>query len=241
VLRDADRSLASWLGQLLPPGVGLRFETPDSAWLSQPPEPLFLSVFLHSIRQDARGRQSGWEDLRDPDGRVVGRRTAAPHYRLSYLITAWAASRVTDSASGGAFERAMAEHELLGLVVDGCASHGLLPDDCLEGALADGAARTMIECATADSPDLAAPTWTGLRIGPRAHLELVLVAPGRPLVLAEVAPPAREIVLNAGQKPTRARSQPSPVSSATPVPSPLPRTLRRWEKQTITESGPPPR
>jgi hypothetical protein len=238
VLRDADRSLASWLGQLLPPGAGLRFEAPDPGWLSEPPEPLFLSAFLLSVRQDARGRQSGWSDLRDPDGRVVGRQAAAPHYRLSYLITAWAASQVTGSPPDSASDIAMAEHELLGLVVDGCASHGVLPDDCLEGVLADGAASTVIECAAADSPSLAATTWAGLGIGPRAHLELALVAPARAAVLAEIAPPAREIVLNAAQRQAPAKASP-PSPAASPAAGPAFGTLRRWEKQTITEPGLP--
>jgi hypothetical protein len=230
VLRDADRSLASWLGQLLPPGVGLRFEAPDPQWLSKPPEPLFLSAFLHTIRQDPRGRQSGWSDLRDADGRVVGRQAAPPYYRLGYLITAWASGQVADGLS----DRAMAEHEVLGLVVDGCASFAVLPDDCLEGTLADGAAKTVIECATTDSPAVAAATWTGLGIGPRAHLELILVTPARAVVLADIAPPAREIVLNAGQQPgtevTRATAADLKPAATHPF-----GTLRRWEKQTINE------
>jgi Pvc16 N-terminal domain len=235
MLRDADRSLANWLGTLLPPGVGLRFDPPDHRWLSQPPEPLFLSAFLHTVRQDPRGRQSGWSDLREPDGRVVGRQAAPPHYRLGYLITAWAAEQVADSPS----DRAMAEHEVLGLVVDGSASHGVLPEDCLSGALAEAAARIVLECGAADSPAIATATWAGLGIGPRAHLELALVAPARSVVLTDIAPPAREIVLNAGQRPT---------TSATPATAPEREaaavrpfgTLRRWEKRTITEPASAP-
>lgn len=232
MLRDADRSLANWLANLLPPGVGLRFEAPDPQWLSQPPEPLFLSAFLHSVRQDARGRQSGWSDLRDSGGRVVGRQAPPPHFRLGYLITAWAAGQVTDNPS----DRAMAEHEILGLVLEGCANLGVLPQDCLEGALADSAAKIVVECGAVDSPVFAAAGWSDLGIGPRTHLELALVAPARPVVLTDIAPPAREIVLNAGQLP----GPPGPRAIAPDPGSAAGQpfgTVRRWEKRTISESA----
>jgi hypothetical protein len=235
VLRDADRSLASWLGKLLPPGVGLRFDAPDPRWLSQPPEPLFLSAFLHSVRQDSRGRQSGWSDLREPDGRVVGRQAAPPHYRLGYLITAWAADQVADSSS----DRVMAEHEVLGLVIDGCASHAILPEDSLAGMLAEGAAKILIECGAAESPAIATATWAGLGIGPRAHLELALVAPARAVILTDIAPPAREIILNAGQRPATAPTPASTHNRQAAATHPF-GTLRRWEKRTISEPPSPP-
>jgi hypothetical protein len=235
VLHDADRSLASWLGKLLPTGVGVRFEAPDPQWRSQPPEPLFLSAFLHSVRQDARGRESGWSDLRDSGGRVVARQAPPQHFRVGYLITAWAANQAADNPS----DLAMAEHELLGLVVNGCASLGILPEDCLEGALAEDAARIVIECGPADSPTIAAATWSGLGIGPRAHLELVLVAPARAVTLTDIAPPAREIVLNAGQRPGAPAPDPATRDCRAEAVRPF-GTVRRWEKQTVSEPGAPP-
>lgn len=221
VLRDADRSLANWLGRLLPPGVGVRFETPEPQWTARPPEPLFVDAFLHSIGQDARGGQSGWSDLRDADGRVVGRRQAARFFRLSYLITAWAARR---SADGDADGRVIAEHDVLGLVLNACAHHGVLPSDCLEGALTESGLQTVLEC-EAGSPITANGLWAGLGIVPRAHLDLTLVAPAVPPVLTDIAPPAREIVVNAGQE----------LTTSAPIEHPF-GTLRRWEKQTINEA-----
>lgn len=235
MLRDADRSLSSWLAKLLPPGVGLRFEAPDPKWPSQPPEPLFLSLFLHSVRQDARGRESGWSDLRDSGGRVVGRQAPPPHFRLGYLITAWAATSVAASPS----DRALAEHEVLGLVLDGCANVGVLPQDCLEGALADSAAKIVIECGPADSAALGATAWTDLGIGPRTNLELALVSPARAAVLTDIAPPTREIVLNAAPRPgssvPRATAEDLRPTASRPF-----GTLRRWEKQTINEPAAQP-
>lgn len=231
VLRDADRSLANWLGQELPSGVGLRFEPPAPQWVAKPPEPLFINAFLLSIRQDARGAQSGWSELRDGDGRVVGRQPTTRYFRLTYLITAW--------ASGPAGDAVMAEHEVLGFVLGACARHGCLPGDCLEGVLAESGAETAFECAPADSPAAAGALWAGLGLAPRAHLELVLVAPAKPAVLTDLAPPAREIVLNAGQEPAVSRPaavSPSPSGSPSASGSPTPfGTLRRWEKHTVSE------
>jgi hypothetical protein len=231
VLRDADRSLAGWLGRVLPPGIGLRFEAPDPQWAQRPPEPLFVDAFLHGVRQDARGRRSGWSDLRDADGRIVGRQPAAQYFRLSYLVTAWASGQDTD---GGAGDRALAEHEVLGFVLDACGQHGVLPDDCLEGALAASGLQTVLECAPEDSA-VAGALWSGLGIGPRACLELVLVAPARPPALTELAPPARELVLNASQQPTGTQAA-AAGSPATERDRPF-GTLRRWERTTIEETS----
>jgi Pvc16 N-terminal domain len=227
VLRDADRSLANWLGRQLPAGVGLRFDAPDPQWTKRPPEPLFIDAFLHSVLRDERGHQSGWSDLRDADGRVVGRQGAAQYFRLGYLITAWAAR---PEPPGDAADRAMAEHEVLGFVLDACAQYGVLPDDCLEGSLAESGVKTVLECAQADSPAAPGALWAGLGIGPRAYLELVLVAPAKAPVLADIAPPAREIVLNADQP---ARADPGSAPASQPE-RPF-GTLRRWDKQTINE------
>jgi hypothetical protein len=218
VLRDADRSLASFLRRLLPPGVGLRFETPDPRWLARPPEPLFISAFLHSVRQDDRGRQSGWSDVRDAGGRVTGRQPAATYFRLAYLITAWSAREGTESAEG-------TEHEALGSVLAAVAHQSVLPADCLEGALARGGPPPVLECAPADSPPIAGALWAGLGIGPRAHFELVLITPSEPPIITDLAPPARELVLNASQ---------DAVTVARPPERPL-RTVHRWEKQTTNE------
>lgn len=226
VLPDADRSLANWLRRLLPDGTRIRFEAPDIQWSARPPESCFVDLFLHSVRQDSRGYGSGWSDIRDGDGRVVGRRPATQYYRLAYLATAWA----KDGAPG----QAATEHEILGLLLDGCAYQSILPDDCLEGSLAESGEKTVLECSPADSPGTSGHLWTGLGIAPRAHLELVLVAPVRPPLLTDIALPAREIMLNAAELP-----RPAEPAEAGAGPHSTERsfgTLRRWEKQTINES-----
>ncbi|HWF80329.1 MAG TPA: Pvc16 family protein [Streptosporangiaceae bacterium] len=235
MLRDADRSLANWLGQALPPGVGLRFEPPAPHWVAKPPEPLFVDAFLHSVKQDSRGGQSGWSELRDSDGRLVGRQPTTRYFRLTYLITAWATGQGDGAGSQRAdYERVLAEHEVLGFVLDACVRHGSLPSDCLEGTLAESGTQTLLECAPADSPTSASALWAGLSLAPRAHIELVLVTPTRPPVLTDLAPPAREIVLNAGQEPGVSPARASTAFTQQPAQGPF-GTLRRWEKHTVNE------
>ncbi len=234
VLRDADRSLANWLMRLLPQGVGLRFEAPSAQWATDPPEALFVNAFLYSIRHDGRGRQSGWSDVRDGQGHVIGRQSAAQYYRLAYLVTVWSAGQGRDRDGGDrdGGDRVMAEHEVLGAVLDGCAHCGVLPEDCLDGALAQSGLRTVLDCAPADSPQVPGELWAGLGIAPRAHLDLIVLAPAKPPVESDLAPPAREIVLNAGQERI---SVPAEAVSATQERQPEFGTRRHWEKRTINE------
>lgn len=227
MLSDADQSLASWLRRLLPSDVGIRFEPPDPQWVTKPPEDRFVNAFLHAIRQDSRGQQSGWSDLRDEEGRVVGRRPAAQYYRLAYLATVWVAA----AGAGGAADRIAAEHEILGGLLNGCAQQGVLPLDCLRGSLAEAGVTTVLECSPVDSLAATGTLWSGFGLAPRAFLELVLVAPAAPPVLTEIAPPAREIVLSAGPDvPARAAAPAAAQQGSRPF-----GTLRRWEKQTTIE------
>ncbi len=228
VLHDADRSLASWLGQVLPPGTGLRFDAPTARWVTDPPERLFVDLFLLGVRQDPRGRESGWADLRDEGGRVVGRQPPPQYFRLNYLVTAWASGQ---DRAASASDRTLAEHELLGLVLSATAYQSVLPGDCLAGPLAETGLTVALDCAPQE-PGSAGTSWVGLGIAPRACLELVLILPARPPVLPDIAPPAREVALNAAQRPGSAR----PAPSAGPqVSVPSPHRPRRWQKETITE------
>lgn len=235
MLRDADRSLANWLGQVLPPGTAIRFEAPNPRWITEPPEPLFASTFLCGIRQDGRGRQSGWSDVRDSDGRVVARQPNPQYYRLTYLVTVWATTSSTGArgADPNAGDLVLTEHETLGALLDRCGHNSVLPDDCLEGALAESGLAPVLECAPAES-SLAGNVWSEFGLPPRACLELALIVPARPPAVTDIAPPAREIVLGAARRTPAPSKQPA-TSGGGPASETF-GTKRRWEKQTIKES-----
>jgi hypothetical protein len=242
VIHDADRSLEAWLGSMLPPGVGVRFDAPDPNWARRPPDPPFVDVFLYDIAEDTDGLTGDSALVRDPGGRAVGWQPPVRRYRLSYLLTAWSAD-------------VSADHELLGNVVAGCAAAAIIPADCLRGALLEAGLPVQLRCAPpngiagahgAASTASAGTAGLCLALGlpPRAALTLVLVAPVIPAAFAEVAPPARSIDLNmaptarragATGQPPGATEQSAPVAPPDGQPLPSQRGQRRWERARITE------
>jgi Pvc16 N-terminal domain len=207
VIHDADRSLAAWLGTMLPPGTAVRFDPPDPAWLRRPAPQPFVAAFLYDIAEDITGLPADAALVRDQAGRPVAMQAPVRRYRLSYLLTAWSAD-------------ISADHELLGSVLAGCAA-AVIPADCLRGTLGEAGQAIEIQCAPSCRDAAASPAalCQALRIPPRAALTVVLVAPVLP-ARTDLAPPARRLDLG--------------VAAAVPVPPP-PVPRRRWERARITE------
>jgi hypothetical protein len=237
MLRDADLSLANWLRSVLPPGTGVRFDAPQAGWEDAGTGTPFVSLFLGDIRRDGQELPaSGWSEVRDGDGRLVGRQPAARYYRVSYTVTAWAD---LVAAQPDRSQRALEEHALLGLLIDACSSADTLADDLLTGALAEAGLPSFVRCA-GDEPGL--PTqglWSGLGIAPRAHLVLHLIAPVVPPMVTDLAPPAREFVLGASQPAAPGRPDRAAPARGTAATGTAP-TVRRWERTTVAERSPRP-
>ncbi|MEY9930894.1 hypothetical protein ABH926_005541 [Catenulispora sp. GP43] len=210
MLRDADLSLASWLESSLPSGTGVRFDAPRARWQEQAADAPFVSAFLCDIRKDGQHQpSSGWSDVRDGDGRLVGRQSPHRYHRLSYLVTAWAGAGAGLGAAVGEREASSAsvfeEHDLLGVLINICVSTETLAEDHLRGALAEVGLPVFLRCADDDcggSP--VADPWSGLGIAPRAHLVLELVVPVMPPMARDLAAPVAEVVLGARQLPDSA-------------------------------------
>lgn len=224
VIHDADRSLAAWLGAMLPPGTPVSFDAPDPASLRRP----LVSCFLYDIAEDTGGMAGQERLLRDADGHAVAWQRATRRYRLSYLMTAWSAD-------------AAAEHELLGAVLAGSAAAGpVLPADCLRGALVDAGLPAEIRCAppgsAADAGGMgAAGLCQALGMPPRAAMTLVLVAPVRPAAQAGLAPPARAIDLGASALDPSGEPAAAPSAAASASANAVRPQARRWERAKITE------
>jgi len=246
MLRDADLSLGNWFEGMLPSGTGVRFDAPRADWQQQGrgAGAAFLSVFLCEVSRDGRDQPpSGWSELRNDAGRLVGRQAAPRYYRLAYLVTAWAAAAGADHDGS---RRTLEEHELLGLLIDGCTNTDALEDHHLTGTLAEAGLPSFVRCAIHDSgPSATQGLWSGFGISPRAHLVLELVAPVVPTPVTDLAPPARQIVLDAEQLPGSGPSgeAPAAIGSGSPGPaSPVPGGVaRRWERTTIIERAAGPR
>lgn len=94
MIPTVDQALCDLLRKRLPDGTAVV--------LVAPTEPLAaVSLTLLGVRDDARGRSAGWDDVRDADGTLLGRRPPTRRYELSYVVHAHAADAET-------------EHELLG-------------------------------------------------------------------------------------------------------------------------------
>ncbi|MEU9341696.1 Pvc16 family protein [Streptomyces sp. NPDC048278] len=244
-LRDADLSLANWLESVLPPGTGVRFDTPRADWERPVSGAPFVSLFLGDVRRDGQDLPpSGWSEVRDADGRLVGRQPAVRHYRISYTVTVWAGAAGTgQEASEEASLRAIEEHDLLGLLIDACTNTDTLADDHLTGALAEAGLPSFVRCGGDEPGRSTQGLWPGLGIAPRAHLVLELVAPVVPPMVTDLAPPARGIVLGAARLPVPGPTGPTGEAAATagpapagPAPAGAAGTVRRWERRTVTES-----
>jgi hypothetical protein len=94
VIPGVDQALRDLLRKRLPDGTAVLLAAPED---KQPA----VSLTLFGLRDDARGRSAGWDDVRGADGTLLGRRAPTRRYELSYVVQAHAADAET-------------EHELLG-------------------------------------------------------------------------------------------------------------------------------
>jgi predicted transcriptional regulator len=183
VIADADRSLANFLVSVLDAGTSVTFETPSEEWAKSVKRPA-VSCFLHRVAEDIGRRNADWADERNAEGRVSGRQPPVRHYQLHYQVSAWAKT-VED------------EHRLLGRVMEACLSGEIVDAKHLAGAL-EGEQQPLLIRLGVPVPDpgpQAHDVWSSLGVPLRASLELTLVAPLRPTLVTDIAPPAEELAM----------------------------------------------
>jgi len=184
VIADADKSLANFLASVLGSGTAVTFETPTDEWAKAVKRPA-VSCFLHRVVEDIDRRAADWADERAPDGRVGARQPPVRHYQLHYQVSAWAKSLEE-------------EHRLLGKVMEGCLAGEIVAPEHLAGVL-DGEVQPLLVRLGVPVP-VAGPqphdVWASLGMPLRASLELTLVAPLRPALNTDIAPPAEELTMD---------------------------------------------
>lgn len=184
MIADADKSLANFLASVLGSGTAVTFETPTDEWAKAVKRPA-VSCFLHRVVEDIDRRAADWADERGPDGRVGARQPPVRHYQLHYQVSAWAKS--LDE-----------EHRLLGKVMEGCLAGEIVAPEHLAGVL-DGEVQPLLVRLGVPVP-VAGPqphdVWASLGMPLRASLELTLVAPLRPALNTDIAPPAEELTMD---------------------------------------------
>jgi hypothetical protein len=88
VIADVNRALRGLLAPLLPAGCAVRFGAAGGPG-SEPGDAAdaALVFFLAEVREDEKGGDTDWADIRDADGRVVARRPPVRRFDLNYLVT----------------------------------------------------------------------------------------------------------------------------------------------------------
>ncbi len=178
MIADVDAALRSLLlaTALQRTGVDVVFEAPTRSWAENIAGGV-VDAYLWEVREDMTRRQNDWEDIRNDDGRVVGRRPPLHRYRLRYLLTAWGG----DTAD---------EHRLLSTLLASLADEQTIPAEHVSGDLADEGLPVFLTVALPMDGDTP-PTelWGGLGIAPRLALDVVVTAPlPRPVTLPTAVP-----------------------------------------------------
>ncbi|MDP9388656.1 MAG: DUF4255 domain-containing protein [Actinomycetota bacterium] len=231
MLQDVDASLRTLLeSSFADEKVTIVFEPPTASWAAEQQDPV-LDVFLYDVREALDGRQGEAEDVRDGDGRVVGRQGPPRKYHLSYLVTAW----------GGGPEQ---EHRMLGRVLETVPEHDVIPAGFLEGRLVEQGLPVSVRLATSDAaagPGHAA-LWSALGNTARTALALTVVAPLVPAMSTELAPPAERMNLGVSREdaPSGAHQRPSERRRETGGQQAAfdGRVVRRWSGVQRSERGP---
>jgi hypothetical protein len=197
VLADVDDSLAAWLRAALPDGTRIDFGSPAALidYRRTGRSPCTVNLFLHDIVEDVAGLATTSVYVRGADGRVMGTQAPLRHYRLSYLITAWAA----DAAE---------EHRVLGQILAAHSGHDVLTTDWLHGALRELDIAIPVRLGAHQSGPTEPSTWAALGIPARTSIELSVIAPVPPTLNTDIAPPVRQVGLDVGAipRPTPPRS-----------------------------------
>jgi hypothetical protein len=202
VIAEVSAALRALYSPLLPGGVQLRFGAPTGDQGSA------LSVFLASVQEDPRAVPADWEDVRDEQGRVLGRQPPIRRFDLLYLVTAWA----KDS------ER---EEALLDIVLTATVPTVRLDPKLLGGTLRGATQPVLVRLA----PEATA-VYASLDLPPRTVLGLSVNAPLIRPLSTDIAPPADQITLGVD------RTTPPGAGGLT---GPAVRKPGQWRKSRVDE------
>jgi uncharacterized protein DUF4255 len=159
--------------------VEVVFDAPTRDWAARRNAPT-VDVYLYDIREDLRRRERGMLNEYDGDGHVTGRHLPPRHFVLSYLVTAWT-------------QRPEDEHRLLSVLLSCFLRHEKLPDDLLQGSIAEIGLPVAITVALPPSQDRSlADVWSALGGELKPSLDVQVTAPISSGARIEAGPLVRE-------------------------------------------------
>ena len=224
MLDDVDASLAAMLARHLPEGTTVSFEAPSPAWVDAPPGKQVVNAILYHVREEPDGRGADWDDVRDEQGRLLGRQPPPRRYELSYLVTAWAGD-------------AALEHRLLSDVLRMAFTGEALPKDCRVGSLAESGLPVLLRVVRREPPHPPTAVWADLGLPPRLVVDVAVSAPLVPPLVTDLAPPAEGFQLGigrggpAGFRPAGPPGPRRPDATGLPVPRPD----QHWRSRQVNE------
>lgn len=212
MIHDVDTALRRLLtASLEDEKAEVAFDAPTAAWAAGQDRPA-VNLFLYDVREEAEGRTGDWTDVRDDDGRVVGRQPPARHYRLAYILSVWA---------GDAEE----EHRILGRILETVPEREAIPPELLpHRVLEQGFPVTLRLGLPSDGPS-ATDLFSALGSPPRATCHLTVVVPIRPALDTQLEKPAARMDLGVKKEPPR------------PRPTAPGRQVKRWSDSRIQEEA----
>lgn len=166
MIYEVDEALRGLLRRDALPGsdVEVVFDAPTKDWASRRNTPT-VDVYLYDIREDMRRRTRGVINDYDAAGHVVDRHLPPRYFKLSYLVTAWT-------------QRPEDEHRLLSAILACVLRHDAIPDDLLQGPLADLALPVAITVGLPPPEDRGfADVWSALGGELKPSLDVVIAAP----------------------------------------------------------------
>jgi len=166
VIHDVDQLLEKLVRRdaLNGSSVDLVFDAPTKDWVARRSGPC-VNLYLYDIREDLQRRVPTWEDTRDADGQVTGRRQPARRFRLAYLVTAWT-------------QRPEDEHRLLASLLLCMLRNPMLKPGNLGGTLDESDLPVYIEVGQPETQERSlADIWTALGGELKPSLDVVVTAP----------------------------------------------------------------
>jgi len=182
MIADVDASLRSLLRATALRGTDtdVVFDPPAGPWAEQVRGSV-IDAYLWDIREDLTRRHNDWEDVRNEEGRITGRRPPLHRYRLRYLLTAWGGTTAD-------------QHGLLSSVLSALADQQAIPAEHVTGSLVEEGLPVFLSVSVPAEGDAPPPSdlWSALGVAPRPALDLVAVAPLPRPAATTTAEPVRE-------------------------------------------------
>jgi hypothetical protein len=179
MIHEVDDALRKLVKALCGTDVEVAFEAPTKDWAARRNAPM-VNVYLYDIREDLRRRERGMLNEYDGDGHVSARHLPPRHFVLSYLITAWT-------------QRPEDEHRLLSALLTCFLCHDKLPDDLVQGSIAEIGLPVAVTVALPPSQDRSlADVWSALGGELKPSLDVQVTAPVSSGMRIEAGPLVRE-------------------------------------------------